>query len=850
MRTLVPKPTAIQQVKFSGSTNRSQAEADPVPSAPHLLHDFSQIPLHPKAHASIQPKAAISAPGDIHEEEADRVARRVMGMSELEIQRKCACGGDCPSCQAEQAGLKDRLLLARRDPTNIAGETEAPAIVNEALRSPGTALDPSTRSFFEPRFGHDFGHVRIHTGTQAAKSARAIHAKAYTFGRNVIFGRGQYDPQSVAGKSLLAHELTHVLQQTGRRGARIDRFADCGPPESCPPRDSGEEGAARTGPMSVNGVSDPYGILVSNFAVGSAMIKPGLAADPNFISIQSGMRQNPDFRWAILGFSDCEGGEATNTSLRAERANALLATLATDLRPQIERTGGAPIGDCMQSNATATGRSFNRSAFLQRTVTAYTLPEAVVQVPRDLYGVTSPASQYFVRASPNGEIIGQLVLREMRVRVIGESGTNVDNLWLRVRFTREDMAAVQAAYNRTVAARAGRLPQLQARRAELQQYITRMQERPGMAFEVQGQIAQARETLAPIETEIQDIEAYQRRLAAPYTGLTAWVGAAALGVVAMDYDSFLDLVDQFDQAHIHEPLRDRLTRLRQYGEDASLEGDLVVGRGGDLPNRVTQSDRANTRNWDLFFEGKQIRMPDGSFVDAHHFILGLDALALPPSDRSSSRVLRSWLIASVNVGESWSAATWSGDVGGAVGDYVLHQSGAWEAANTREDNERRLRFYFDTRAPNMDLLADIDSWGSFDAIPRTNQSPSNFTTLRQIFEATYGPAGQTPQEYTTQITPQRRQGVLNFLCFYRFTSPTNLVSQTAARARVLNQVSIFATGWYDVRASSTGINTVVGRTGATDDRILVASSQMTDMFLIWLQALASATGLTSITCAR
>ena len=313
---------------------------------------------------------------------------------------------------------------------------------------------------------------------------------------------------------------------------------------------------------------------------------------------------------------------------------------------------------------------------------------------------------------------------------------------------------------------------------------------------------------------------------------------------------FLDLVDQFDRAHANEPLRDRLTRLRQYGEDASLEGDRVVGRGGDLPNRVTQSSRTNTSDWDLFLEGKQIRMPDGSFVDAHHFILGLDALALPPSDQSSSRVLRSWMIASVNVGESWSAATWSGDIGGAVGDYVLHKSGSWEAANTSEDNESRLRFYFETRAPNMDLLADIDAWGAFGAIPRTNQSASSFTTLRQIFEATYGPAGQTSQEYDTQITPRRRQGVQNFLCHYGFTSPTGLAGQTAARARVLEQVNIFATGWYDARASSTGINTVVGRTDPTDARILGASTQMTDMFLNWLQALASTTGLTSIPCAR
>ena len=181
----------------------------------------------------------------------------------------------------------------------------------------------------------------------------------------------------------------------------------------------------------------------------------------------------------------------------------------------------------MQSNATAAGRRLNRSAFLQRTVTAYTLPEVVVQETRSLYGVTSPASQYFVRASPNGEIIGQLVLREMRVRVIGEAGTNVDDLWLQVRFTQEDMAAVQAAYDRNITA--GPHVFLTFRRAgpSCGNTSARCRDVPGWPSKFRGRSLR-RVTLAPIENEIQQIEAHQRRLAAPYTGLTAWVGAAAL----------------------------------------------------------------------------------------------------------------------------------------------------------------------------------------------------------------------------------------------------------------------------------------------------------------------------------
>jgi acyl dehydratase len=85
--------------------------------------------------------------------------------------------------------------------------------VDEALRFPGRPLDTATRGRMEPRFGHDFSRVRIHTDAQAASSAEALNAAAYTLGQHVVFGRGQYRPDSESGQRLLAHELTHVLQQ-------------------------------------------------------------------------------------------------------------------------------------------------------------------------------------------------------------------------------------------------------------------------------------------------------------------------------------------------------------------------------------------------------------------------------------------------------------------------------------------------------------------------------------------------------------------------------------------------------------------------------------------------------------
>ena len=77
----------------------------------------------------------------------------------------------------------------------------------------GKPLDPSSRAFMESRFGHDFGHVRVHTDAKAAESARELFAQAYTAGQNVVFGEGKYAPGTSEGRKLIAHELTHVLQQ-------------------------------------------------------------------------------------------------------------------------------------------------------------------------------------------------------------------------------------------------------------------------------------------------------------------------------------------------------------------------------------------------------------------------------------------------------------------------------------------------------------------------------------------------------------------------------------------------------------------------------------------------------------
>jgi hypothetical protein len=136
------------------------------------------------------------------------------------LQRKCACGshtiggGECESCQQEENPNN-----LQRVATDSGSFEEVPEIVHEVLRSSGQPLDATTRSFFEPRFGHDFSQVRVHTDAKAAASARAVNALAYTVGRDVVFGAGRYRPGGNEGQHLLAHELTHVVQQRFERSA-------------------------------------------------------------------------------------------------------------------------------------------------------------------------------------------------------------------------------------------------------------------------------------------------------------------------------------------------------------------------------------------------------------------------------------------------------------------------------------------------------------------------------------------------------------------------------------------------------------------------------------------------------
>ena len=198
---------------------KTEAEDNKEPSIPNasplLIHSHSTIP------ARIQPKLEINTPGDRYEQEADRVADQIMRMPASKVSA-------APLAIQRKSQENDRKHASTPHAQNPSAATESePSPATEAsvhsLDSGGKPLDATMRSLFEPRFGRSFEQVRLHTDAAAAASSQDLDARAYTRGRHIVFAPGQFQPDTERGQRLLAHELTHVVQQGWSGQGRIQR---------------------------------------------------------------------------------------------------------------------------------------------------------------------------------------------------------------------------------------------------------------------------------------------------------------------------------------------------------------------------------------------------------------------------------------------------------------------------------------------------------------------------------------------------------------------------------------------------------------------------------------------------
>ncbi|MGH7391044.1 MAG: eCIS core domain-containing protein [Candidatus Rokuibacteriota bacterium] len=326
----------------------------------------------------------MSQPNDLHEHEADRVADEVMRMAAPGERKAAACAGcagggsTCSRCGAENA----RVLRRVGDPGGDRLDGFAPDNWLEAL-GPGRPLDAAARAFFEPRFGHDFSHVRVHTDDRAAESARAVNALAYTAGHDIVFGRAQYASDASTGGRLLAHELVHVLQQrpaanrAGELAERAGPAADVAPAVSAgaPPLIRRACHAAGIGAPA--GCTDGAPVFLSGYpAFRFVSDCDDLAPGQQALLIGHAMGLPADAAFEVHGFSSVGGDPGFNENLSCARALKAKSVLTDPVAAGGAGVAAARIAGVFSHGATP-GPSGARATVVLAPPTPTPLPAAV-----------------------------------------------------------------------------------------------------------------------------------------------------------------------------------------------------------------------------------------------------------------------------------------------------------------------------------------------------------------------------------------------------------------------------------------------------------------------------------------
>lgn len=255
----------MRTITVKANSCLTQHRDDPVSMQTVSRQSMPVRNLLSKGRQEVQPKLRISQPGDAFEQEADRVADWVVRMPEPDrpserkgissihhqtdsgkftqrltthrsplladaddrehlpaklIQRETVTDEQEDAGEPLRAGEKEEeiVLMTKAIAAPYSVPHSTPKSINNALDSMphnGEPLLLGLRSFFEPRFGHDFSQVRIHTGAHATRLAQMVHARAFTYGNNIVFANREYNPGTPRGLHLIAHELTHTVQQTG-----------------------------------------------------------------------------------------------------------------------------------------------------------------------------------------------------------------------------------------------------------------------------------------------------------------------------------------------------------------------------------------------------------------------------------------------------------------------------------------------------------------------------------------------------------------------------------------------------------------------------------------------------------
>jgi len=261
---------------------------------------------------NVQAKLTVGSPDDQYEREADRVADAVTRASTSNVHR-----------QVEEKKEKKAGKEEEEEPIQIKGTGGQIPLISSglqprinSLRGGGHPLSESTRSYFEPRFGVDFTQIRVHTDAKAAEKAQALNVCAFTKGRDIVFGVGQYVPNTHQGRRLLAHELRHVVQQ-GSNHTIVQRQ---GTPPITPATNQDRRESVRWAIRYMNKVADHYRLLTKHFPQQRRLDKTDLTRNVDGLRriVETNIRLITDF---------LQGDQALQRQLRQAYQNAVGALI-------------------------------------------------------------------------------------------------------------------------------------------------------------------------------------------------------------------------------------------------------------------------------------------------------------------------------------------------------------------------------------------------------------------------------------------------------------------------------------------------------------------------------------------
>jgi|GEM_PF-4009130 len=313
-------------------------------------------------------------------------------------------------------------------------------------------------------------------------------------------------------------------------------------------------------------------------------------------------------------------------------------------------------------------------------------------------------------------------------------------------------------------------------------------------------------------------------------GHYAWISAKGLDL-HVSYAQFLRQLKGWEKANSKLTVKQRITKLRQMGHDSGLPFGTVIGKDQGKYFQDHRPDFSDLHT--IIGKAQGVVMPDGKKVDMYHLIVGLDVLEKDNPRRNQQTVY------SYDIGENYAAATWAGDIGAGVSDMIMMEGSSkseyeQDFIKKKADHKKKKRpyditdqrrkYYYNSRAPEADLLADIDSW-----VAASFVGDKGMNSISTIVERFYGgvsdKTGQT-------VKKNRTKAIENFLRNYNFRKVDGLLSQSDPVKRMTDQVYKFSKIW---AIKTTWIPT----SGIWNYAALFKESKnMTKMFIIWLEKLA------------